>query len=91
MSKDEKPAKSCNLRAIPKEAERLFESFSRAELYELAAVNSLNAKLALHLERMLPRAIALANAAKPDTRLLRMIIRFASVASRRIAAEAKHK
>jgi len=64
-------------------ADELIHKFEGAKLLETSALGQLDQELALRLVELLPRAIAQATAGeKPDTRLLRLIVRYASTTRR---------
>jgi hypothetical protein len=62
------------------------ERFTAAQLAEIMALRSLDTRIALALHDLMPAAIKAATDPKPDTKLLRLIVRYSSQVNRRLAA-----
>jgi hypothetical protein len=92
MPEETTTAKAHRISQLPPEAAAaaLAREINRTRAMEVAALVSLNAKLAAHLERLLDTAVLRAlDKKKPDIRMLRMIIRYASTANRRMPGLSK--
>jgi len=79
----------------PKKADRHAAAFrlaaAQAALGEQVALLQMDVTLARGLLKLVPKAIEQARKSKPDTRLLRLLVRYSAAANRRLAANARHQ
>jgi hypothetical protein len=83
-----------NRKPRPTKADRTAAPFrlatTQALLHEHVALLQLDVDLADGLMKLVPKAIQQASEKRPDTRLLRLLVRYSAAANRRLAAAAKN-